>query len=69
MISLLREKLLEVLKAVAPLIMVECLLQVTLVQALIAPFLQFLAGSVLAIRGVLEGAGGIRRRQSGKACA
>jgi hypothetical protein len=29
MISLLREKLLEVLKAVAPLIMVECLLQVT----------------------------------------
>jgi hypothetical protein len=53
MISLLREKLLEVLKAVAPLIMVVCLLQVTLVQAPIAPFLQFLAGSVLAIVGML----------------
>jgi hypothetical protein len=53
MISLLREKLLEVLKAVAPLIMVVCLLQVTLVQAPIPLFLQFLAGSVLAIVGML----------------
>src|SRR3546814_5781501 len=33
MISLLREKLLEVLKAVVPLVAVVCLLQVTLVQA------------------------------------
>jgi hypothetical protein len=53
MISVLREKLLEVLKAVAPLIMVVCLLQVTLVQAPIPLFLQFLAGSVLAIVGML----------------
>jgi Protein of unknown function (DUF1538) len=53
MISVFREKLLEVLKAVAPLIMVVCLLQVTLVQAPIPLFLQFLAGSVLAIVGML----------------
>jgi hypothetical protein len=53
MISLLREKLLEVLKAVAPLIVFVCLLQVTLVQAPIARFLQFLAASALAIVGML----------------
>ena len=53
MIPLLREKLLEVLEAVAPLIVVVCLLQVTLIQAPIDLFLQFLAGSVLAIVGML----------------
>lgn len=53
MLSLLREKLVEVLQAIAPLIVVVCLLQVTLVQAPIALFLQFLAGSVLATVGML----------------
>ncbi|HEX6979113.1 MAG TPA: DUF1538 domain-containing protein [Alphaproteobacteria bacterium] len=53
MISLLREKLLEVLKAVAPLIAVVSVLQIALVQAPLAVFLQFLAGSALAIVGML----------------
>jgi len=53
MISLLREKLPEVLKAVAPLIVVVSLLQVTLIHAPLAEFLQFLAGSALAIVGML----------------
>lgn len=53
MISLLREKLHEVLWAVAPLIVVVCLLQVTLIQAPAELFLRFLAGSVLAIVGML----------------
>lgn len=53
MVALLKEKLLEVLKAVAPLIAVVCLLQFTLVQAPVPLFLQFLAGSVLAIVGML----------------
>lgn len=48
-----REKLLEVLKAVAPLILVSCLLQFTLVQAPLALFLQFLAGSALAVAGMV----------------
>lgn len=53
MLSLLREKLLEVLRAVAPLIIVVCLLQVTLVRAPLELFLPFLAGSALAIVGML----------------
>lgn len=53
MLSLLREKSVEVLQAVAPLIAVVCLLQVTLVQAPLELFLQFLAGSVLATVGML----------------
>jgi hypothetical protein len=53
MIALLREKLVEVLQAVVPLIAVVCLLQVTLVQAPIELFLRFLAGSVLAIIGMV----------------
>ena len=48
-----REKLLEVLKAVAPLILVSCLLQFALVQAPLALFLQFLAGSALAVAGMV----------------
>lgn len=53
MISLLREKIPEVLKAVAPLIAVICLLQITLIHAPMALFLQFLAGSALAVAGML----------------
>jgi Protein of unknown function (DUF1538) len=53
MISLMREKLLEVFRAVMPLAAVVSLLQISIVQAPIASFLQFLAGSVLAIAGML----------------
>jgi hypothetical protein len=53
MISLLRDKLLEVLKAVAPLILAVCLLQFTLVHAPLELFARFLIGSVLAIVGML----------------
>jgi hypothetical protein len=52
-IALLRERLFEVLKAVAPLIVAVCALQVTLVHAPLELFLQFLAGSVLAVIGML----------------
>lgn len=52
MIFLLREKLLEVLKAVAPLILTVCLLQFTLVHAPFELFARFLVGSVLAIVGM-----------------
>lgn len=50
---LLRDKLLEVLKAVAPLIGVICVLQITIVQAPTELFLQFLAGAILTIVGML----------------
>ncbi|HEY8548625.1 MAG TPA: DUF1538 domain-containing protein [Vicinamibacterales bacterium] len=53
MLLLLRTRLPEVLKAVAPLIAVVCLLQVTLVAAPAAVFLQFLAGAALAAIGML----------------
>ena len=53
MIALLRERLPEVLKAIVPLIAVGCLLQFTLVQAPAGEFLRFLAGSVLAVAGML----------------
>jgi uncharacterized protein DUF1538 len=48
-----KEKFLEVLKAVAPLIGAICLLQVAIVHAPIELFLQFLVGSVLTIIGML----------------
>jgi hypothetical protein len=51
--SLLIDKLLEVLKAVVPLIGIICVLQVTVVHAPIELFLQFLAGSALTIVGML----------------
>lgn len=51
--ALLTEKLLDVLKAVAPLIGAVCILQFTIVQAPTELFLQFLVGSVLAIIGML----------------
>ncbi|WP_027580060.1 DUF1538 domain-containing protein [Bradyrhizobium sp. Ai1a-2] len=50
---LLKEKLLDVLKAVAPLIGIVCILQATVVQAPVGLFLQFLAGSILTIVGML----------------
>jgi hypothetical protein len=53
MLPLIRERLPEVLRAVAPLIAVVCVLQVTLVQAPTGLFLQFLAGSTLAIAGMV----------------
>jgi hypothetical protein len=53
MISLLREKLLDVLKSIVPLILVVCALQVTIVHAPVSLFLQFVAGSVLAAVGML----------------
>lgn len=53
MIALFRERLLEVLQAFAPLIIAVCALQITLVHAPLELFLQFLAGSVLAVMGML----------------
>lgn len=52
-IALLREKLLEVLKSVAPLIVTVSALQVTIVHAPLGLFMQFLGGSVLAVVGML----------------
>lgn len=49
----LREKLLEVLRAVAPLVGSICLLQFVLVQAPLPLFLQFLLGAVLAVAGMV----------------
>jgi hypothetical protein len=48
----LKEKLLDVLKAVTPLIAVVCVLEATFAQAPIPLFLQFLAGVVFAIAGM-----------------
>jgi hypothetical protein len=53
MLSLLRTRLPEVARAVAPLVGVVCALQVLLVQAPAALFVQFLAGSLLAILGMV----------------
>lgn len=49
----LRTKLAEVLKAIAPLVAVVCVLQVTLVHAPLPQFLLFLIGSLLAVLGML----------------
>ena len=59
MFSLLRTRLPEAAKAVAPLVGVVCVLQVLLVQAPAALFVQFLAGSALAMLGMLLLFGGI----------
>ena len=53
MLTLLRERLYEVLKAISPLIVLACILQVTFVQAPTVVFVQFLAGSALVIVGML----------------
>lgn len=51
--ALLKEKLVEVLKAVAPLVIMVCVVQIVLVQAPILVFLNFLAGSALAVVGMM----------------
>lgn len=51
--NLLRSRLPEVLRAIAPLVGCVCVLQVTLVQASMPEFLQFLAGAVLALAGLV----------------
>ncbi|MFL9824280.1 DUF1538 domain-containing protein [Rhodoplanes sp. SY1] len=53
MMTLVRDKLLEVVRAVGPFIVVVVVLQLVLVQAPTALFLQFLAGSLLAVVGML----------------
>ncbi len=53
MLTLLRNRLPEVFKAIAPLIAVIGVLQVTVVQAPAAQFLPFVAGSLLVILGML----------------
>lgn len=53
MLALLKDKLFETLRAVAPLIAVVSVLQFTLVGASPAVFLQFLAGSTLVTLGLL----------------
>lgn len=53
MLTLLKLKLAETLRAVAPLILVVCVLQFTIVGAPMAIFLQFVAGSVLVTVGLL----------------
>lgn len=53
MLQLLKEKLLEVIKAFAPLMIVICALQFVLVKAPNALFIQFLIGSVMAIGGMV----------------
>ncbi len=53
MLALIRERLPEVIRAVAPLVGVVCVLQVILVHAPAALFMQFLAGSVLAVLGMV----------------
>jgi hypothetical protein len=53
MLALLKDKLFETLRAVAPLIIVACVLQFTIVGASTAVFLQFLAGSALVTLGLV----------------
>jgi hypothetical protein len=53
MISLLKERGLEVVQAVGPLVVAACVLQLVLVEAPAGLFLRFLAGSVLAMAGML----------------
>lgn len=52
MLSLMRERLVEVFKAIAPLTLLVTLLQVTIVHAPQSVFLQYLTGSVLALIGM-----------------
>jgi hypothetical protein len=53
MFTLVRERLRDVLRALAPLVGVVCILQVTVIHAPAAEFAQFLAGSILVIAGML----------------
>lgn len=53
MLTELKERLVEVLKTVMPLLGVVCVLQVAVVQAPTPVFLQFLAGAALVVVGML----------------
>ncbi len=53
LLALLRERLAPVLRSIAPLIGIVCLLQLAIVQAPAEAFLEFLAGSVLVVLGLL----------------
>jgi hypothetical protein len=53
MLSLLRARALEVLKAVGPLVLAVCVLQVAVIHAPFAAFAQFLVGAALAAVGML----------------
>lgn len=53
MIEVLKPRVVEVVKAVAPLFVVVCLLQVAVVHAPLAAFLQFVAGTLLAVAGMV----------------
>lgn len=53
MLKLLRDRLRDVLRAIAPLVGVVCILQFTVVHAPAAEFVGFLAGSILVIVGML----------------
>lgn len=51
--AMLKDRLAETLKAIVPLVALVLLLQVTIVQAPLALVLQFLAGALLALAGML----------------
>jgi ABC-type transporter lipoprotein component MlaA len=53
MLQLFRQNLLEVVKAIAPLIVVICALQLTFVKAPASLFLRFLIGSLMALGGLV----------------
>ncbi|MCC6213146.1 MAG: DUF1538 domain-containing protein [Burkholderiales bacterium] len=53
MLALLRERLPETLKAIAPLVGTACVLQIAVAHAPAFLFAQFLAGSILAVLGML----------------
>jgi hypothetical protein len=53
LLALLRERCGTVLRSIAPLIGIVCLLQVSIIQAPAQAFLQFLAGSLLVVLGLL----------------
>jgi len=52
MLQMLKEKVLEVIKAITPLVIIICILQFTLVRAPMPLFLQFLIGSLMTISGL-----------------
>jgi hypothetical protein len=52
MMNLLRDKLIEVVRSVAPIVAFACVLQVTLVHMPVVAFLHFLGGSVLLVLGL-----------------
>ncbi len=53
LLALLRDQLAKVLRSIAPLIGIVCVLQFAIIQAPIQAFLQFLAGSLLVVLGLL----------------